>query len=309
MKHIDNVLIGVDLSDGDKLVSPDFAPSTLEAIELGLRIAKQCGARAHFFYSLDIGAQAQRSIQEDQSTEATVLDKARSELQKIVAQAEQQGIVADAEVTFGKSWLELIRYAVKHGCDSVVVGAKQHGALERLFIGTTGMNLLRNCPCPVWVTHPPNPESAGTVLVCHDLTAVGQQALELGAAVAEYRQSPLHVMHVIEAHHVEVADPLLIEVRAEEADRQAIRERISQEIDALGISVPTEIHLTAGHPDEAIREYIDEHEIDLLVMGTLARHGVEGLLIGNTAERLLQKVPCSVLAVKPDWFKTPVSVD
>jgi nucleotide-binding universal stress UspA family protein len=44
-------------------------------------------------------------------------------------------------------------------------------------------------------------------------------------------------------------------------------------------------------------------------MGTVSRTGVAGLLIGNTAEKLLQKVNCSVLAVKPDDFSTPVGLD
>ena len=40
-------------------------------------------------------------------------------------------------------------------------------------------------------------------------------------------------------------------------------------------------------------------------MGTMARSGIAGLLIGNTAERVLRKLPCSVLAVKPDGFVSP----
>jgi nucleotide-binding universal stress UspA family protein len=44
-------------------------------------------------------------------------------------------------------------------------------------------------------------------------------------------------------------------------------------------------------------------------MGTVARGGIAGLLIGNTAERMLRKLPCSVLAVKPEGFVCPVSLD
>ena len=41
-------------------------------------------------------------------------------------------------------------------------------------------------------------------------------------------------------------------------------------------------------------------------MGTVARGGLPGILIGNTAERLLHSVPCSLLAVKPDDFICPL---
>ncbi len=49
--------------------------------------------------------------------------------------------------------------------------------------------------------------------------------------------------------------------------------------------------------------------IDLVVMGTVARGGLAGLLIGNAAERMLRKLPCSVLAVKPDGFVSPVRLE
>jgi len=47
--------------------------------------------------------------------------------------------------------------------------------------------------------------------------------------------------------------------------------------------------------------------VDLIVMGTLARAGVEGLLIGNTAEKILSRIDCSVLALKPEGFVSPIT--
>jgi len=62
-----------------------------------------------------------------------------------------------------------------------------------------------------------------------------------------------------------------------------------------------------GEPEQVIPELVVAQGIDLVVMGTVARTGIAGLLIGNTAERLLRKLPCSVLAVKPDGFVSPVN--
>jgi nucleotide-binding universal stress UspA family protein len=50
-------------------------------------------------------------------------------------------------------------------------------------------------------------------------------------------------------------------------------------------------------------------QADIVVMGTVARTGISGLIIGNTAETILNQLTCSVLAVKPSGFKTPVTVD
>jgi nucleotide-binding universal stress UspA family protein len=64
-----------------------------------------------------------------------------------------------------------------------------------------------------------------------------------------------------------------------------------------------------GTPEDVIPQFVVSKRVDLVVMGTLARAGVAGFLIGNTAERVLRKLPCSVLAVKPDGFVCPVSLD
>ena len=70
-----------------------------------------------------------------------------------------------------------------------------------------------------------------------------------------------------------------------------------------------ELHLLKGDPAKHIVETAQKKRADLIVMGTLTRTGVAGLFIGNTAERVLQKVDCSVVAVKPDGFVSPVTLD
>ena len=61
----------------------------------------------------------------------------------------------------------------------------------------------------------------------------------------------------------------------------------------------------AGH---AISDLARQQAIDLIVMGTIARTGVAGALMGNTAEHVLDHVQCSVLAIKPDGFISPVTL-
>jgi nucleotide-binding universal stress UspA family protein len=60
---------------------------------------------------------------------------------------------------------------------------------------------------------------------------------------------------------------------------------------------------------KAIVKLVKRKEIDLLVMGTVCRTGVAGFFIGNTAEKVLGEVNCSVLTVKPEGFVTPVTLE
>lgn len=66
------------------------------------------------------------------------------------------------------------------------------------------------------------------------------------------------------------------------------------------------LHFLKGHPSELIPSSINEHKIDMLVMGTVARTGIAGFFIGNTAENILQKINCSLWALKPHGFVSPV---
>jgi nucleotide-binding universal stress UspA family protein len=63
-----------------------------------------------------------------------------------------------------------------------------------------------------------------------------------------------------------------------------------------------------GESGHLIPQLAAKLKVGLIVMGTVSRTGVAGLLIGNSAERILRRVDCSVLTVKPDGFVTPVRV-
>ena len=70
-----------------------------------------------------------------------------------------------------------------------------------------------------------------------------------------------------------------------------------------------QLHLREGGSSEVIQSAIAELDIDVVVMGSVGRTGIPGLLIGNKAEKLLNSITCTVLTVKPDGFETPVTMD
>ncbi|MFN2169102.1 MAG: universal stress protein, partial [Anaerolineae bacterium] len=69
------------------------------------------------------------------------------------------------------------------------------------------------------------------------------------------------------------------------------------------------LHLPGGPTGLSISEVADEHRSDIIVMGTLSRTGLKGLLMGNTCETVLQHIDASVLAVKPEGFISPVTFE
>jgi nucleotide-binding universal stress UspA family protein len=96
----------------------------------------------------------------------------------------------------------------------------------------------------------------------------------------------------------------------EDSVEQAAQRTLDAVLAKSEMVVPTNrIHFVQGRPSVVILRAAAEINADLIVMGTVARAGIRGLLIGNTAERVLRQVSCSVLTVKPHNFVTPITSD
>ena len=106
---------------------------------------------------------------------------------------------------------------------------------------------------------------------------------------------------------------LKISGRYAEMKKELSTGRLSQLHQLLGQNhIPLEsgnIHLIEGMSEAVIKQAITELNVDVLVMGSVARSGIPGLLIGNKAEKLLTTINCTVLTIKPDGFVSPVTLD
>lgn len=67
-------------------------------------------------------------------------------------------------------------------------------------------------------------------------------------------------------------------------------------------------HVVRGGPADSIVSFTRDNDVGLLVMGTVGLTGIPGLFIGNTAERVIDAVRCSILALKPCGFVSPVTM-
>lgn len=97
-------------------------------------------------------------------------------------------------------------------------------------------------------------------------------------------------------HHAASLDALMHEVSSDPGE------------DALTYLKPL-THLVKGDARKEIPLLAKKIEADLVVMGTVARTGVPGFIMGNTAETILNQIDCSVLAIKPPGFETPVTLE
>lgn len=106
-----------------------------------------------------------------------------------------------------------------------------------------------------------------------------------------------------------VADPGKRMHRMQEGQEEATAQALGTLLKPFDIDPSSpHVNLIKGAPGYVIPELVGKAQIELLVMGTVCRSGIPGVMIGNTAEQVLSDVDCSVLTLKPDGFKSPVTL-
>lgn len=247
----------------------------------------------------------------------------RQESLRHLAENTRAGADTDLKILEGEPFIEVIRHVLTHGNDLVIVGGDQVEQGETPELSSGVMHLLRKCPVPVWVMRPPRSD-APRILALVDpdpgdsvRDSLNALVLELATSLARREGAELHVGHawslVGEAlfrssPHVGLADDEVDQMvaAAEDTHREQLRLLLDPyDVDELGAAV----HVVGGDAGEELPRLAERLGASLIVMGTVSRTGIRGLIIGNTAETILRSVRCSVLAVKPREFVTPVSPD
>ena len=295
MQRLRTILVGLDFENGQ------LTQGSTAAARQALWLAQHTGARVDFMHSAKGGLSAPD------------LERANEEVEALRA-AHGTGVttsqlIVDDEVPA----LSLTRRVLRGEGDLVVIAKRNHGKHDDRKLGSVSIELVRNCPAPVWVIKPDHEPVHGSVLAATDLSAVGDRATEYGAFLAAAEQCDLCVVHAWQ-----VPMELQLEASRLSSEETAARKKEITEaaaahirgvngLDALGDKV--ELYLPCDSPDRAILQLATERNPDLVVMGTVSRGGIAGVIVGNTAEKLLYKLDCSILTVKPADFACPVSVD
>ena len=237
------------------------------------------------------------------------------------------------KVLLGTSFLEVIREVLRNGHDLVIKCPESPSWLDRFFSGDD-MHLLRKCPCPVWLVKPEAPRSYKRILAAVDVDesylptelatrhALNVQILEVAASLALSEFADLHVVHVWDSIYESISGFVISSEISPEKEALNIEQERRQHQqwldtflrnsgnkatrDALGYLKP-QTHLIKGGARKEIPMLAKRLQIDCIVMGTVARTGVRGFIMGNTAETILEQIDCSVLAIKPQGFVTPVT--
>lgn len=259
------------------------------------------------------------SLNDHQSIRSLVLEDKRKHLEAVAEPLRQRGLRVETEVLSGKTSVEIIREVLRNKHDLVLRVAKGPDSRREGYFGTTGIHLLRNCPCAVWLaTSAASPEYKH-VMACVDTSSeeplddeLNHKVYRAANFVSRQHEAALSIVH---AWTIFGEEFLFTRTRLEDFEQlqHDVRERSESMLDQFlrqhgSHARARNVHLLKGNATSVLPAYGRAENVDLLVMGTVARSGATGLVMGNTAERILANIRCSVLALKPEEFVCPITL-
>lgn len=287
------------------LIATDFSRPSDAAIQAGISLAKRCLARVelvhvvstlHDLYHLslphvsyeDWKSQVQRKLDEVYPDRLYPAQK--------------------REVLFGVSTAPaILDYARKEDCDLIVAGSHGHTAAASFLMGSTTQKLARNGEIPVMVVRDSKHErdryqGFDRVLIPSDLSDACEPAFEFGLNFANFLKADVHMIHVVDVPTIDQIQKTyavsLLDLK--EPSRLHADNWLQSRIESKRIVGNSFVGTLFGDPAKRILEYVQEKNIDFLIMGSHGRRGLDRILLGSVTAGVLAHatVPVIVLTVQ-----------
>ncbi len=224
---------------------------------------------------------------EDQAAQKAKLIAAQEEIVKnAVAPLVEKGVKVTVEVEWDKDWYQaVVRAADRIEADSVFKSSHKHSASQRLLRPTSDRTLLRQCACPVLLVKSGTTSNSANRTILAAVQFRGEPGAydELNRKILDFSQRLL-ATDSVKVHFINAYKDL-----SDRPDK-------GQLIRACGVP-SDQVHIKMGETDEVIVDFAHELGADMVVIGNSARTGLSAIINTNTAEKILDKLDCNLLAM------------
>ncbi len=287
------------------IVALDYKDTEQAEIDHALILAKSHNAKLTFVSvipPLPKDAHLEISAMSPDERLQLQLNKREEDLSSVAECIKSHNIDVEIIVLSGTPSTEIIKQVLRSNYDLLMFSERTNPTLKNMLIGGTGKQLLRKCPCPVFAVHPEHSGEYDNIMATIDVILHD-----------DYSNDKLNEAIITTAKAITEADNselFLLSIPPNDDAKTAHLERINNCLESHDIQIDNDnIILESGNPVSVIPTISIAKKTDLLVMGMLSRSGIKGFFIGNVAEKVLDNVECSVLAIKPAEFVSPITLD
>lgn len=241
-----------------------------------------------------------------------IVDTRQRELDTLAKGLRRRGLDVVCTVVTHDSLSESIEYRLHEApADIVAIEAHKHHRLARWFLLHSDYDLIRHCPVPLLIVKGVRRARRGPVLAaidpCHQNdkpASLDGRIVDAARKMAQLQQVALHSVHTYQPLMDFVGSsafaPVSIPVSArDEAAQTAMIRRHFKAFNTAQRIASRQSHLEMGDPIYVLPTVARSLKAQLVVMGAIARSRIDRLLLGSTAEQVLDALPCDVLIIKP----------
>ena len=278
----------------DILVPTDGSDHAKRALAHGAELARRYGGTLHLLQVVDVIRLGRVSAVPEER------DAATETLEELEDEFGGEGLDVHTTVAEGAPDEEILEYADEHNVDSIVMGTHGRTGLRRHVLGSVAEKVVRLSDVPVLtVGHVGDGdwEPYENVLVPTDGSEGAEAAVGPAVDIASTFDAQLHSLSVVDtsALGIDVRSSSIIDSLEDRAE--SALEHVSELADAGGVE-RSKGSLGYDNPYLTVLTYVEEHDIDLVVMGTHGRTGINRYLLGSVAEKLVRTSPAPVMTVR-----------
>lgn len=309
------------MSDRTRILIPtDFSDCARNALAHGLFLAKRYDAEVHLLNAVELPTIAVTDMPPDMfdMEEEKALDRMDELLDEHEIHHERSGRVHKVVVP-GKPTEPaadaILDYAEDEDIDMIVIGTHGRRGARRMLLGSVAEQVIRGAECPVFAVREmekawPLP-TVDTILVPVDFSEGTEDVIAEAVDLAGHYDADIRLLHVVDLdtfpHYGIAVDPV---IEIAEKTAQAARDRLEEIAGEIAREdLPVFISVERGHVASTITEYADDYDVDLIVIGSHGRSGLDRMLLGSVAEKTLRMAHCPVVVVRSESFDEEVEDD
>lgn len=297
------------------LVVIDPSQESQKALARAVELARKNNAQITAFLSIfDFSYEmtTMLSSEERESMRGSVINSRSQWIHEIIESMDTQGLNINVKVVWHNRPFEAIIDQVDtFGYDLVIKGTHEHDKLKAVIFTPTDWYILRKCPCPVLLVKDHLWPENGNILAAIN---VGSDEEEHAALNNKITEEALNLANIIHANANLVnsfpGTPVNIAIEIPEFNATEYNDNVknhhisSMQKHAQKFGIDEQhTFVKEGLPEDVIEAMAEELDAELVILGTVGRTGISAALIGNTAEHVIDRLNCDVLALKPDGFE------
>jgi nucleotide-binding universal stress UspA family protein len=290
------------------LIATDGSDTANEAANFGIETLGFSGAKVYSVYVIDTTSYGSVPKDEKWSKKIEQFEEIGHEAASYVeGKAKAAGLEAESILLKGNPAEEILDFAEGQEVDMIVVGSLGKSGIKRVMLGSVSEKVVRHAKVPVLVVRGRKEEKTHKhILIAIDGSLAAENAADYGIEIARWSGAKVYAVYVIEISSFNsiLMDEVWTKNMYEHFEKIGRKATSDVEENAKAAGIGAESIVLKGNPAKEILDFAEKQKVDMIVVGSIGKSGVQSFLLGSISGKVLRHSKIPVLVVR-EIFKFP----